>query len=458
MSSSNNVVEYAVPESNGGENDYDHKDEESQTESSSKSNSNRNFENTFPDENIVDIGSIKYRTEGTTNTWWTIFNLWNDILAAGSVVLPFYIYELGVWLTPLVFLILALIIGYTLNTLHYLSFKYLQPSYPELCMFGLGHAGYLLICFLMFLYNFGGLVGGLLIISSNLTRVLTSFTGIETIYFSKDYLLLFIGAAVLPLAFFKNISNYAINSFLSILSILGVTGILFVRVIMRYGSLPTVPPDSFPILGHEKQISAIGGMVFLFVCQDISFSVFGQYHEPTRKRWGSVIVGTLIMTYFSFVTLGYSGYFLFYTEVQANVLDNFGENDILANVARLLLCLNVIISVPYYCYMPKFALYSVLTLYAGKLNETFVQALFTVAIIAGGLIIAETVDDLGALFELVGGVSAVGMGFLLPAMLYLKLEKKPFYKSPQKILNIIIFLIGLFIMIGTIFQIVAGYL
>jgi len=171
-----------------------------------------------------------------------------------------------------------------------------------------------------------------------------------------------------------------------------------------------------------------------------------------------VIVGTLIMTYFSFVTLGYSGYFLFYTEVQANVLDNFGENDILANVARLLLCLNVIISVPYYCYMPKFALYSVLALYAGKLNETFVQALFTVAIIAGGLIIAETVDDLGALFELVGGVSAVGMGFLLPAMLYLKLEKKPFYKSPQKILNIIIFLIGLFIMIGTIFQIVAGYL
>jgi len=50
--------------------DYDHKDEESQTESSSKSNSNRNFENTFPDENIVDIGSIKYRTEGTTNTWF----------------------------------------------------------------------------------------------------------------------------------------------------------------------------------------------------------------------------------------------------------------------------------------------------------------------------------------------------------------------------------------------------
>jgi len=159
------------------------------------------------------------------------------------------------------------------------------------------------------------------------------------------------------------------------------------------------------------------------------------------------------MTYFSFIILGYSGYFLFYTQVQANVLDNFPEDDLLANITRLLLCINVIASVPYYCYMPKFAVYSVLTLYLGKLNETLIQALLTVALIATGLIIAETVDNVGALFELVGGVSAVGMGFLVPAMLYLKLEKKPFYKSPQKIINIIIFIIGLFIMVGTVYQI-----
>jgi len=297
------------------------------------------------------------------------------------------------------------------------------------------------------------LIGGLLIISSNLTRVLTSFTGIESIFFSKSYLLLFIGIGVLPIAFFKNISNYALNSFLSILSILAVTGILLVRALLRYGSLPTVPENSFPIVGPHNQISAMGGIVFLFVCQDISFSVFGQYREPTRKRWGGVIVITLIMTYFSFIILGYSGYFLFYTQVQANVLDNFPEDDLLANITRLLLCINVIASVPYYCYMPKFAVYSVLTLYLGKLNETLIQALLTVALIATGLIIAETVDNVGALFELVGGVSAVGMGFLVPAMLYLKLEKKPFYKSPQKIINIIIFIIGLFIMVGTVYQI-----
>jgi len=227
---------------------------------------------------------------------------------------------------------------------------------------------------------------------------------------------------------------------------------------LGYGRISPTPPDSFPIFGSGKQFAAIGGTVFLFVCHDLSFSVFGQYHLPTRRRWNNVIVGTLIMTYFSFLAIGYGGYTLFFSDVRANVLDNFPEDDILANVARLFLCLNVIVSVPYYCYMPKFATYSVLTLYLGKMNETFVQAMLTIVIIAAGLIIAEVVTDLGALFELVGGISAVGMGFLMPSLLYLKLEPQPFY-SVQKLFNIFIFISGAVIMFGTIYQIlIEGYI
>ncbi len=48
---------------------------------------------------------------------------------------------------------------------------------------------------------------------------------------------------------------------------------------------------------------------------------------------------------------------MFYHEVNSNILDNFPYNDIVATVARVLITLNILISVPYGCFMPRVSLY-----------------------------------------------------------------------------------------------------
>jgi len=294
-------------------------------------------------------------------------------------------------------------------------------------------------------------VGGLLIVGTNLPSVLRAFTGLDIVIFRREYILIISGCVFLPLAFFKNISNYAINSFLSIMSLIALEFIVLYKAIAGGGNSGNIPAGALNIFGNGQFLSALGGTSFLFVCHDIQFSVFSSFENATRKRWSIVVYLTMVLTIVTFLFLGYTGYFMFYTNVYANILDNFPQNDIPANVARILLSLNVMMSVPYMCFMPRISLYAIITLFFGKLNRTFFHVCFTILIITLGVLIAEVVTDLGALFEIIGGISAVGLAYIMPPLIFLRLEKGSLL-SPKKIIHIIILVFGVIAMFGSVIQ------
>src|SRR5690606_3772918 len=61
--------------------------------------------------------------------------------------------------------------------------------------------------------------------------------------------------------------------------------------------------------------------------------------------------------------------------------------------------------------MPRFALYSILTLLFGELKyKNLFHVVTTLLVLGSALLVAELVTDLGAMFELIGGFSAVGIG------------------------------------------------
>jgi hypothetical protein len=100
--------------------------------------------------------------------------------------------------------------------------------------------------------------------------------------------------------------------------------------------------------------------------------------------------------------------------VKPNILDNYPFDSMFANVGRILLSLNIIISVPYGCLMPRLSLYSILTLMIGKIRykKTF-HVTVTLMVLGGGLVIAEFVTNLGVVFEILGATAAVGLGKVL---------------------------------------------
>jgi len=176
-----------------------------------------------------------------------------------------------------------------------------------------------------------------------------------------------------------------------------------------------------------------------------------QLENSTRQRWNKVIIGTLILALIAFIVMGYSGYFLFYNQVNANILNNYPSGDILANICRLLLCVNVAISVPYSCFMPRLSIFAVLTLFFGHLHHTFMHVCLTIFILVLGVILAILLNDLGVFLEIVGAVSAIGLAFILPPLLFLKLEKGNML-SPKKIVNLIILILGIVTSILSVIQ------
>eukprot|EP01098_Paradermamoeba_levis_P001591 TRINITY_DN11867_c0_g1_i1.p1 TRINITY_DN11867_c0_g1~~TRINITY_DN11867_c0_g1_i1.p1 ORF type:complete len:455 (-),score=65.08 TRINITY_DN11867_c0_g1_i1:47-1411(-) len=381
--------------------------------------------------------------DASSSFWWVTFNLWNDILGPGMIALPYYARSVGIWLLPPVLLFFSLVTAYTLNTLYYLSKKYRQPSYPELCRYSLGVPGTVVVCIFMFMFNFGGFLGALLMVGTNVPNLLSAFFG-ESKWFSRHYVLIFACFLFLPIAFFRKISEYAFTSFLSVVLLLVLTLVLFIRVIFE-STPPADKHTAFHWVGDDF-LPAIGGLSYLFVCHDMSFSVFESYHGSTRAKWNRVVLTNMLSTVIVFTILAYSGFFLFYTDCKANVLDNFDLHDVLANICRILLSINIMLSVPYSVFIPRVALYSLISLFLGKkIKHVFFHVLMTALIVGTGCVIAEFVTDLGTLFELVGAISAVGIAFIIPPIIFLKLEPGQ-WSSPKKIANILVLIFGISVM------------
>lgn len=184
-------------------------------------------------------------------------------------------------------------------------------------------------------------------------KLLVHFFG-NSRWFQRQWVLLYAVLGAGPLAFFKNISDFTWNSFLCTLTLGGFSILLFIRCVVD--RVP--PPDPSYVNGVDfaslNLYSAIGGVSYLFVCHDLSFSVFGEFKGANRSRWRGVAASAMIFVELFFLFTAFSGYFLFYGDTQANVLDNFPNDDVLAITARILVTITIILCVPYNVYMPRF--------------------------------------------------------------------------------------------------------
>jgi sodium-coupled neutral amino acid transporter 11 len=283
--------------------------------------------------------------------------------------------------------------------------------------------------------------------------------------------------------------------------------VIFVTFIIGEAEHIPINPTALSFNFSFSSLQALGGVSFVFVCHDLSFPVFEAYKGANRRKWRRVLFVTLLITTALFFMCGYAGYLMFFPNVNANILENFHPGSITANIARILVSLNIVISVPYSVFMPRLAITSVLALFLGiplselmeevkeeeekkiskeeekkkkspenvSLNinseqeepllspsqnknfssrpqprfkkSTIISFITTILVMAGALTIAEFVQSLGVVYGVVGGVSASGMAFILPPIVYLKLEKGPLF-SVRKIIHILVLMFGLLVLIG----------
>jgi len=348
------------------------------------------------------------------------------VLSPGTVALPFYIYQAGLTAGVVLLVAFGFLTGYTLEEVYIMYMKYNKKSYPELCDFVFGKWGYGLICLAIFCFNFGGLCAQLILFGTVVPDILTYFFGVHVLFTKRNLILM--GCCIfLPISFLKDIAKYTFTSFLSVSCIFIITGLVIFRLIDKHPGDYAKPSEDPYAIVHSSVFSALGGLAYIYVCHDLSFNVIGSLENPTPRRYRRVVLATMIGTVLSCGTIGVSGYLLFYDKVQfdnGNILENFPRTDTIATIGRALLAFDVTLTIPFTCFMPRISIIAALSALSPKTkkfaNSTVGFCIVTVFVLASAVTIAILVDNLGDVFELVGGVSACALAFLFPPLLVMK--------------------------------------
>jgi amino acid permease len=365
------------------------------------------------------------------NIVMTTWNLFNDVISPTVVALPSYCSDAGVYLFPFFCAFYCALCNFTLLRCYELSMRYNLSSFTEMLHRAFGKPGYAVAAFMMFVFNWGGFVGNLVVLGTFAPTLLRTWFG-HTEVFDRQWVLCFSVLLFSPIAFYKGLGRFAWASAFSVWSLIFLSSLVIVRfAIGDYVHLPSPPSDAYSF-SRPYWLTALGGISFLYTCQDMFFHVFHSLENPTPRRVAIVSSTVMFSMALLFTSVGLSGYFMFFDDVDDNILDNFSYKDVVTNVSRMLIVSNIVLSIPYNNFIPRVVISSMIQIKwpdyvvkreGNRFKRNVVHVLVTTALLLAGLLVAISVTNLGLVFAFVGGVSAIGISLILPPLCYIKFDR-----------------------------------
>jgi len=241
-------------------------------------------------------------------------------------------------------------------------------TYEELGRVAYGTAGRLAVLFSKALYSFGCLVAYIVVIRDNfgfaLRRIVgepssspnTSEGDVSHGWLDDDDFLAFWVSAifVLPLSCPRTMKPLAKFSFISVLSI------IFLVVVVMYLFFTCTNPEggvagkaSFyenwvQIRSFSGLIQSLGCFIFTFVCHHTVNLAYESLPPTIRtpKIWRRVSTNSIALALEASLAIGVFAYLTFGSRTPADVLMGYPSDLTLANIARLLLCLTMVLTFP----------------------------------------------------------------------------------------------------------------
>ena len=245
----------------------------------------------------------------------------------------------------------------------------IQPcTYEELGRAAFGANGRMAVLLSKSLYSFGCLVAYVVVVRDNfgpaLRRIVigdsspnNTFTGTDSVYswiYDDNFLAFWVSALfMLPLSCPRTMKPLAKFSFISILSII----FLVLAVIYLYFTCTNPEGGTDKSSFYENWIEirsltgvveSLGCFVFTFVCHHTVNLAYESLPPPIRnpRIWRRVSTNSIALALQSSLALGIFAYLTFGTQTPADVLMGYPETLTLANIARLLLCLTMVLTFP----------------------------------------------------------------------------------------------------------------
>ncbi|CDO69241.1 hypothetical protein BN946_scf185042.g143 [Trametes cinnabarina] len=359
-------------------------------------------ENVYEAEPRIDLEELASKRIAGGNMFDSVANMANSILGAGIIGLPYAMRQAG-FFTGLVLLVaLCAVTDWTIRLIVVNAKLSGQNSYIGVMNHCFGSSGRAAVSFFQFAFAFGGIVPVL----SLLTK--------------RQFVIALCTVCVsYPLSLYRDIHKLSRASGLALVGMIIIVTSVLVEGAHVASDLKGDPAKRFTVLG-DGVFQAIGVISFAFVCHHNSLLIYGSLRTPTLDRFNRVTHISTSISLIACCTLAISAYVVFTDKTQGNILNNFGPNDTLINVARFCFGLNMFTTLP----LELFVCREVIEQYFFEHEPFNMQrhVFFTTAILTSSMIISMITCDLGVMLEITGGASATALAFIFPAACYLKLK------------------------------------
>ena len=232
-----------------------------------------------------------YVPEGTRLS--TGINLAISAAGAGVLSFPFAFLQQGVALGTLLTLVFACFNIFTLAVLVHFTLllhrrgELRARTYEELCLHMLGERAYVAAVLCIVIGTVGALTGFFIIVGDIAVPVLVRALGPDAWLASRGALiLLFATLVVLPLSLLRNLAELAVSSFISVLSVLAVSGVVVYRS-------ATHPVAADVELLAQPSISIVFGVpiaIFSLGCHLQVVPLATEMREPAYRTDGHLAV------------------------------------------------------------------------------------------------------------------------------------------------------------------------
>jgi sodium-coupled neutral amino acid transporter 11 len=361
-------------------------------------------------------------------------NLVNSIVGAGIIGIPYALKQSGLVAGILLLILVAYLTDKSLKIIVGLASFHPQlkfrdvRTFEDLASYPFGKIGSNFILINMFVMAYGAMVAYLLIIKDTVPHIL----GVDS-RITRTLIMVATSITVMvPLSMQRDMASLAITSIFSVLA-----DAILVGFIVTCSPISETVEDAGGF-GAVLRNDAINPTLFIglgilstaMACQHSAFIVSGSLENKTMTRWGKVTGFSITLSAILCLILGICGYLGFLENTQGDVLNNFDNDSIVANVARFLLAITMFCTYPMESFVARHVL--VHLFHDGDLdgkddvNHSGVEGdeaggyfcfnrrqTWTMVIYVMTLIPALFVDDLGPVLSITGSLGGGCIGKFL---------------------------------------------
>lgn len=386
-----------------------------------------------------------------SNLNMAFMNMANSIIGAGVIGQAYAVKQAGLVGGTFLLIILTFIIDWTIRLMVTNSKLSGMRTYQSTVKHCFGRTGEVIVSVAQLAFAFGGSIAYCVIIGDTLPHVMKallpdSWQSNAFVHFmtGRTFFIVFCTAFIsYPLSLNRHIGALAKASALALVSMI----VIILTVVVRGPAV--TPPDAkmtLPLwtvnVGFFQAVSVIS---FAFVCHHNTLLIYNSLKTPTLSRFAKVVHWSTGVSMVACTILGLGGFLSFKDKTMGNILNNFPDDDIMANAARFCFGFNMITTLPLEIFVCREVVLEFLWPHTERYS-TLQHASTATILIFSAMVIALTTCDLGIILELVGATSACSIAYILPAASFLKLSSKK-NTHPQKLMCWSCMIFGILVMV-----------